>query len=306
MYIKLADFGNYIRKIRTELNFTQEDVSLLTGINTETLRRIEGGKVIPKFETLEYLSTVYKVDLNEIFLQYRIDDYAYFYELKNNFENKFDEDNFCTLEVELKELKSLIPYINSSYYKNLINQLIIFAEAIVLYKHNNKKDEAIKKLIEAMKITSPNFNLDTYYTSVYSSMEIRILMNIAFVLNRLDNRAIYIELLEFCFKSLDFTEEIFPKLCHNLSGAYRRNGDYEKALELSNLGIKSCQENRNWSGLNLLYYGKGISEYRLNKQKYMESFKTAIYLSKALGHHKLVNTIIHNCKNIYNIDLDIE
>lgn len=69
------------------------------------------------------------------------------------------------------------------------------------------------------------------------------------------------------------------------------------------MGIKSCQENRNLNGLNLLYYGKGIAEYRLGEEEYIESLKTSIYLCRSLGQDKLENTIINNCKEFLGIDL---
>nr|WP_300005478.1 helix-turn-helix transcriptional regulator [Tissierella sp.] len=81
----IAKFGKALRNIRKDLSLTLSKVTLLSGVNSETIRRIESGKVIPKFETLEFLSNVYKVDLNSLFLEYRVDDYSYFYEIKFRF-----------------------------------------------------------------------------------------------------------------------------------------------------------------------------------------------------------------------------
>lgn len=113
MYIGLISFGKELRDIRIKLGLTQNDVSGLTGINTETLRRIEGGRVMPKFETLSNLSSVYKVDLNKLFLKYRLEDFDYIYELKNNLESKFDRDEFHTLNTELKKLNVIIGDLNN-------------------------------------------------------------------------------------------------------------------------------------------------------------------------------------------------
>ena len=49
MDVCLISFGKALRKIRKDLNLTQNDVSLLSGINSETIRRIENGKVVPRF-----------------------------------------------------------------------------------------------------------------------------------------------------------------------------------------------------------------------------------------------------------------
>lgn len=303
MDVCLISFGKALRKIRKDLNLTQNDVSLLSGINSETIRRIENGKVVPRFETLEFLSAIYKQDLNALFLKHRIKDYSYFHELLNRIEGKFDEDEFYTLNIELEKLNTAFNCANNLFYKNLTKQLILLVQAVISYKGNGDNSGALIKLIDALKITTPSFSLDTYKSFTYSSMEIRILMNIAFVMNRLNNKEEYLEIIEFCVNSVDTDDKIYPKLCHNLAGVYRRNKNFEKALEYSNIGIKSSQENRHLNGLSLLYYGKGIAEYKLNKEEYLESFRTSIYLCKALGQDSLKNTIITNCKEAFNIDL---
>ncbi|MBC8591175.1 helix-turn-helix domain-containing protein [Wansuia hejianensis] len=301
MIYNLDLFGKKLEKMRKSLNLTQKEISELTYIDSVTIRRIEKGKVIPKLDTLEILSPVFKEDLTLLLLQYRFDDYSVFYEIKNRIESKLDGGELHSLNRELKELNNLLSSTKNTYYKNLITQLILLTEGIVLYKDNN--DKSMDKLIKAIRITTSNFNLDDYDSFVYSSMEIRILMNIAFILNKLNHKGKYIEIMEFCINSVDSNDEVYSKVCHNLAGAYRRNKDFEKALEYSNMGIKSCQENRNLNGLNLLYYGKGIAEYKLNKNEYIDSLKISIYLCKALGQDKLKDTIIHNCKEIFRIDL---
>lgn len=304
MNINLSAFGELLRGIREELGLSLENVSKLSYIHMESIRRIESGRVIPKFETLELLTPIYKKDLNSLFLKHRLNDYAYYYEIQNRIELKFDRDESYSLTIELIELKELIKYVKNPFYKNLIHQLILLIKAVILYKDNNNHNEALNKLINAIEITTTNFSLEIYKSFVYSIMEIRILMNIAFVLNRLKQKEKYLELLEFCFQSVDFYDEIFPKICHNLAGVYRRNKNFSKALEITNLGIKSSQETRNFNGLNLLFYGKGISEYFLNMEEYKESILTSICLSKSFGQTVLQEKIEKNCREVFGIELD--
>lgn len=251
--------------MRKNLNLTQKKVAELAYIDAVTLRRIEKGKVIPKLETLELLSPIFKQDLISLLIQYRFDDYSVFYEVKNRIESKLDSGEPHNLQGELKGLKNLLSSTKNTYYKKLIIQLILFTEAIILY-NNNSNNKALNRLIESIKVTTPDFNIYEYDSFVYSTMEIRILMNIAFVLNKLNHKEKYLKILKFCIKATNTDDEIYPKLCHNLAGAYTRNKDYKKALEFSNMGIKCCQENRTFNGLGLLYYGKGIAEYRLDKK----------------------------------------
>lgn len=303
MVFYIDKFGQDVKEIRVGLCLTQKEASLLSGVNTETIRRIEAGKVIPKFETLDYLSTVYKQDLNRLFLQYRMDDYSYYYEIKNRLENKFDKDESDTLGVELRELNSILNYMKNTFYKELIIQLILFTEAIISYKQTKDNIQALNKFIEAIKITTSEFDLDGYNLSAYSTMEIRILMHIAFLMNKFGNKEKYLEILDFCIEVTDFNDQLYPKLCHNLSGAFIRKNYYEKALEYSNLGIKSSQQNRNINGLNILYYGKGIAEYKLDKPEYKKSLNIAFTLCEAFEQYELKETMINNCRDIFGIEI---
>jgi len=115
----------------------------------------------------------------------------------------------------------------------------------------------------------------------------------------------YKEILHFCIENLECDDDLYPMLCHNLSGVYRRSQNFEKALSYSNLGIKSCHQNKNIRALSVLYYGKGISEYKLDQTKYIESLNTSITLAKAFGQNEIENTIVNNCKNIFNIDPEL-
>ncbi len=302
MNVYLASFGETIRNIRKELQLTQNDVSELSGINMETIRRIENGKVVPKFETLDLLSSIYKKDINDLFLKYRIYNYSYYYEIKNRIEAKFDRNDFKTVETELKELNILLKYINNSFYKNLITQLSLLTESAILYNEAKNVDDALDKLTQAMKISSPLFNLNDYKSFVYSSMEIRILMNICSVLYLSNHTEKYIEIMEFCLKSADSNDEVYPKICGALAGIYIKNKNFKKALELCDAAIKACQHSRNLNNLNLFYYMKGVAEYILGMDEYRKSMDTSIILCEAFGHDELKKIIIDRYNNIDNIE----
>ena len=73
-YYNLEAFGNELRDIRKSLRLTQKDIEDQTLISTDTLRRIENGKVMPKQETFDLMSVILKRDLNELLLKYRLKD----------------------------------------------------------------------------------------------------------------------------------------------------------------------------------------------------------------------------------------
>ena len=130
-------------------------------------------------------------------------------------------------------------------------------------------------------------------------------MNIAFVVNRLGETRKYKEVLKFCVDKVDPNDVSYPKLCHNLAGAYRRNKNYESSLYYSDLAIKTAQEQRNYNGLNILFYGKGLSEFYLGLEDYKKSFETCFYLCEAFGQLELKETYLSNIKNILGVEMDL-
>ncbi len=98
-------------------------------------------------------------------------------------------------------------------------------------------------------------------------------MNIALLINKLKSTEESLKFMEFCMKSVEPNDNIYPKICYNLAYTYHRLDMHEKALKYSNLGIKYCIRNRNYNGLNLLYYRKGIAEYLIGCDKYKDSLK---------------------------------
>ncbi|WP_025640221.1 helix-turn-helix domain-containing protein [Schnuerera ultunensis] len=264
MYYNLQAFGEEARSIRTNLGFTQKDVCELSGIHEDTLRKIENGKVIPIQKTLDLLSPILKKDLNQLLLNYRLNNYQAFEEIRNRLESKIDRDEYQTLSVELDDLKALLHTESNTYFINLINQLILLIESIILNKKYSKINEALDKLIAAMKITTPEFSLNNYKNLIYSSMESRILMNIALLINKIESTEKSLEIMEFCIQIVDPNEKLYPKICYNLSYTYHRLDIHESALKYSDLGIDYCIQHRDYNGLNLLYFRKGVAEYLLS------------------------------------------
>lgn len=176
---------------------------------------------------------------------------------------------------------------------------------MILYKYKVDYNQILNKLIKTIKISTPTFDLLNYELFIYSPMEIRILMNIALILNKMGYKEKYRDILKFCLENLDFKDKLFPKICHNLAGAYRRNKDFHKSLVYSNMGIESLQKSNSINGLNVLYYGKGIAEYKLGKKEYIETLNISLLLSKTFNQHKIVDSIIDNCKNVFGIDLTL-
>lgn len=305
MYYNLDAFGKKVVEIRKSHNLTRNQLHKLSFVSTETIRKIETGKYLPSHRILDDLSNILKVDLNQIILEFRLDNFSVFDDIKNRMELKFDNDEFYTLEKEYDDFKDLLLITKNKYFRQLINQLILLIEAVILYKKEEKHEKAIQNLIKSMQISTPEFTLSDYKSFTYNSTEIRILMNIALILRKLEPKEKPLEIMEFCMGEIDKNDKLYPKLCYNLSGIYLLMQKYNESLECSILGIEYCLEKRKLNGLNLLYYIKGIAEYNLHYIEYIKSLNKSLTFCEILGQDNLKKVIINNCKEFYNIELDI-
>ncbi|SET14302.1 helix-turn-helix domain-containing protein [Anaerobranca gottschalkii] len=306
MSYNLKLFGEQLRQLRKKHKSTQSMISEKTGINKETLRKIENGKVVPRLDTLEALSIALKEDITELLLKCRLDDYTIFNNIKKKLESKLDNNEYEKLSTVLDEINKLNPSAISDYYKIQIEQISYFIEGAILYKVHNDPHSAYKKLINALIVSNEEFTIENYKDYTYSLTELRILMNIAFVINDLGNSTMYLEIMQFCFDNLNSDHPLYPKICHNLSTAYKRNNDYQNALKYTDLGINYCKKNKQFSGLHILYYGKGVIEYYLSNPEYVNSIKKAIFICELLDYNEIKIQIIERCKFFLKCDYDFE
>ena len=101
---------------------------------------------------------------------------------------------------------------------------------------------------------------------------------------------------------VDTDSNIYPKLCYNLSYTYHRLDMHDKALKYSDLGVEYCIKYRDYNGINLLYFRKGIAEYLLGYKSYMDSLKKCMSFCDILDQDESKNLLMSNCKKFYNID----
>ena len=302
MYYNLFLFGERLKSIREKLGLTQKQVVDMALIDERTLRRMERGKVIPKLETLEALSVIYKTDLVSAIIESRITDYSILLQTQRNIDLKLINEEMSNFDNELKLIDKLLENIENEYYKILITQFKFFLYGIRYYK-NKEYQNAMDMYINAIKQTLNDFSLDNYKEYSFSLMEIRILMNIALVEDKCEQDEKYEEILKFCINQCDENNEIYPRICHNLAGVYRKKEEYSRALFYDNKGIEICKKNMFADTLAVLYYGKAFAEYRLEKTEYKKSLDLSLRLCKIFEQIELIKQIIVNCEDVLRIDM---
>lgn len=304
MYYDVKNFGKHFRTIRKKLNLTQKDISRITGVNDDTIRQIENGRVIPKQETLDILSVVMKKDLNQLFLLYRIKDYKKIYKIINKIRKEIREENYITLEKILIQLKQILNENMNTYFSNIFNQISLLVESIIIKAKYNNYEKSLSKLIDAIKITTPYFNLSSYDSYIYSNIEIEILVHVSNILMQKTSIDKSLEIMLYCKRNIDpNVTQLHIDICYNLSLIYNKIEMYNKSLHYTNIGINTCSQDLSLYRLAQLYTNKATILFKLDNNNYIDSFLKAKHLYEILGDDKEIDRLITLCKKKYNINI---
>ncbi|MBU3810500.1 MAG: helix-turn-helix domain-containing protein [Candidatus Niameybacter stercoravium] len=308
MYYNLKGFGEALKEIRHKIHLTQKDISMKVSINLETLRKIENGLVLPKQETLDLLSSALNMDIAELFLTYRMDDYDELEDLKRELDFHLDGNNYSLLQEDLIQLKKLATHNMNHFFRNQVLQLIALTEGVLLELREKRYDLQIECYIQALSYTIENFNLEHYQTYYYNELELRLLMNIGLAKYNLEDVSHCVEILLFCSnfskKNIDIaSSNLLAKLHYNLSYTFHRIDLHEKALEHANLGIQYAVSNRSIAFLAHLYFRKGIAQFHLDIPQHLETLQYAKNLFLISNHEDLYHQMQESCKVHYGIIL---
>lgn len=307
----LTEFGKRLKQIRKSLGYSQHDVNNLCGINRDTLRRIEGGEGLPRYDTLETLSGIYKTDLLDELKYYRYANriYSYYHRLDKLIAS-FD------LEVLNKLLQDYDEF--TAHQEDLLldpilyNQFALLLKSIEAYYSNDAslRQQVLILATKSMQLSYPEFDIYNYKDYKYNLFEMRILLVLALALADEKKYRPSNEILDFLLKQIlkrDFVQiddvmltiKIYTNLSYN---AFILN-DYKKSLQYANEGIAFCNHNSNMFGLYLLYSRKGLAEFRLGLPHYMDALSKSLHLLEIQNKIDLAITYRKIFKERYNLEV---
>lgn len=213
----LIRFGHIIEEIRKSKNIKKLDVRKNTGIHSDTLKFLEYGKKLPNTDTLARLGEYYGISLFNILDECRYENNEYVISIIDRFDKMSYLD--CVEDI-VKLRKELLEHINnfiSSYPPRTtkkLQQLDLLMQIIFL---KNKKDimnvrnsEALA--IEALRISHPNFHVHLYDRMFYNSVELRILLLLAFSLVRQQRNSVAINITKYIINILHKHMKSTPEL----------------------------------------------------------------------------------------------
>ena len=279
----LVKFGKHLRKLRNNLELTQRDVESLSGLTVDALRRIENGEVVPRYDTLLYLSHAYKKDLlavlksysnaNELFNYYRrLEDLLVFNDLTALEQLSCEFSNYVKNNPEKGTL------VNGA----VVNQFRLTLSGVSEYYSSDPK-KSFEYFNAALKVSHPDFAPEQYDQFRYFEFESRILLMIAVSLSELPDLSNRI--LLFCLEHLNddlhatiYEKYLRVKIYFNLSYNYHIMDDDQNALISANKGIEYCNKYYLSYSLGPLLYRKGIAEFLLGVPNYLQSLQAAILM----------------------------
>lgn len=304
----MKKLGATLRTIRESNNLTRQQVSTHLGLHTDSLRKIESGSVIPKYESLEMLSQLYRIDILNLLRTHRHN-----ISLENIYES-LDEFLINDKIESILDLKNQIHKDPNKYA--LLSQdeyftLKLFIDSVIVFHENKTPDlqEMVIILEQHIDInTLKNFKI----TQMASPLLTRLANVLAMIQMRLSNYDSSINILEVILEiaktdatNLYASFKFVVKYCYSLSYCYFLQSNYEKSLYYANQGIDLAVKNQSMYMLYSLYSRKGASEFKLEIDTYKDSFAKCIHLADMLGDESLTKKYIEITREKYIQDFKI-
>lgn len=301
--------GDIIKIKRQALGVSQEE--LCYGIcEQHTLSNIENGKCKVKQQTYSELMN----KLN----QYSVKNYGII--RSDNYEmlqitKRIEEKLFNREYEDAEELLNILKK-NIDMDYNINKQYILHIESTINYKFKLIDiNEYYEKLVEAIKLTIPDFDTIKLSDWAFNESEFQIMMHINTVFtvnNKIEEseRLLYdlkVALEKKYLDNSEFTSQ-YTLVVYNLSNILGNKGNHKEAIKLSEHALEICKKNKKTS---MVYYLIGdiawnleqlIKKGRLNSSEEkacLELYEKAYYLSYCRKDTVMINFYKQRCSREY-------
>jgi transcriptional regulator with XRE-family HTH domain len=295
--------GCILRDVRISMVYTLSQVSELTGIAEETIRRAELDKFEPKISTLEILSDFYRLDLIELIAR------------KRNYNSIFSDAmiskvNDIINKSDLNHLKQyaenlLLEYDDVSGNLKTAYTTFLYALKYIKYNPINGQSDTISNLENILLDISPNFLNKTKLTYPFPlEMNFIILLAITYRQNSDYNKTI--ELLQTSINRIQNMPLINNRFsdylasCYlNLAYTYHSMGENNSVVSTVDKCLNNDKVNYTRIVLSHLLFRKGLALYLLNEPNGKYLLSTSISLMDSNVQIQM-NTVL---REKYDLDL---
>ena len=300
--------GEIIRQRRMELGLKQNE--LCQGIcEPTTMCRIESGKQTPSLNQL-------KVLLQRLGLP---DERYYAIVSKNEMLISDLQTEIVSSNVfrdpqrglpKIEELEKIADPDNRPIRQFILRSKVLLGKTengqIVPYTN----DEKLDMLFEAIRLTSPNFDIDAICDGLYSVDEVKVINQIALIYSQLEQREkvidIYRQLLAYIenhFQNTGQFGSLFSLVAFNYARELDLVGRYTEAIEVSEINWKACVQYEAYYYLPSTIAIIAECYHFLNQdEKSKAYYKQAFYLFKAIDNKRSLRIITDEAKKYFGDD----
>lgn len=115
--------GEFLRELRKEKGYTQEQLGELLGVTNKTVSRWETGNYMPPVEILQRLSELYGITINEILAGKRLSD--------DEYKKKADENIITALDGSVFSMKDKRKFYWKEWMKKYAWALALYLAAVI-------------------------------------------------------------------------------------------------------------------------------------------------------------------------------
>lgn len=306
--MKKLFIGEVIRKRRMELGLKQYE--LCEGIcEPVTMSRLETGKQTPSYNKLK-----------TIFQRLGLpDDQCYMLLSKNEMliSDLQTEITSCNVlkdpERGLPKIEELEKIVEPD--DTLTRQFILRSKASLGKKENGQivsytLNEKLDILFEAIRLTTPNFDIDAIYEGLYSIDEIKVINQIAHVYSDFgENKKaidIYYQLLKYIkkhFQNILQSSGVLPLVAFNYARELVLIGHYAEAVEIAETGWQACVQYGQYYTLPATIALIAECYHFLEEDDKSKIFyRQAYYLCQAINDKGCLNTVVSEIQKYFGND----
>lgn len=284
--------GELIKKRRKELHLTQE--KLAEGIcEPVTISRIENGYQTPSHHRL--LALLQRLDLPE--------DKCYMLVSKNEMEISNLQTEIISANVlkdSMRGLEKIQELEEIAEPDDTLIQQFILRSKVLLGKLDNGQivpysfDEKLKMLFDAIRMTSPNFDVESIYEGLYSLDEVKVINQIALAYSDAGQHKkaidIYYQLLKYIkkhFQNILQSNGLLSLVAFNYARELDLVGRYAEAVEIAESGWQACVQYGQYYYLPSTIALIAECYHFLNQdEKSKKYYKQAFYLFEAINNKR--------------------
>lgn len=302
--------GEVLREARERKKCSQEEICY--GICTpSTLSRIENGVQIPGRRILEALTQRLGITDN-LYTTYMGREELGIYEIGKKLMRSLGHGDYKAAEQLVQQLEEKLESLEKRDSNvRMEEQYILFAKAILQKHEGEERQKILEMMLEAIRVTIPDFDGIHIRNKFLTSQEITILNNISCIYHEmgkvLEAFQIIVVLKEYVEEHIMDGEEKaekYPMIIQNMVSWLSQEGKYEDALTLCESGLDCCIEYGKMRVFPMLLYSKSALLAEIGQvDKSRKCFLQTIAIFQAMNQHRQAEEIRLYANKDYKLNL---